>query len=336
MLFAGDLLPHGQVDSAAALLGRASGQAYDFAPLLAGMEPLVSGADLAICHMETPVAPTDAQISGYPAFGAPVGLVKAIHDTGYDGCSTASNHSLDKGKAGIAATVSAFNFAKLGHAGSYISAEDASRIQMYDVKGVKVAHLSYAYGFNGIPIPADAPYAVNQIDQSRILADAKRARAAGAQFIVVSLHWGNEYVPAPNAQQLALAPALTSSPDIDLVVGHHAHVVQPVVRENGKFVVFGMGNQLSSQTQDLRRDGLSVLVTVTRQGDGQYAATLVRCIPTYVDAALRLHPAIPSLAGPSIPPGLRSQLTASFARTMAVVNSRGPTPGVIPYDPAQP
>ena len=139
------------------------------------------------------------------------------------------------------------------------------RIQMYDVKGVKVAHLSYAYGFNGIPIPADAPYAVHQIDVKRILAEAKRARAAGAQFVVLSLHWGNEYQPAPNAQQLAISPALTASPDIDLIVGHHVHVVQPIVSEHGKFVVFGMGNQLSNQPRTSGATGSPVLVTVTRR-----------------------------------------------------------------------
>ena len=247
--------------------------AYDFDPLLAAMKPLVSSADLAICHMETPVAPNQAQITTYPVFGAPVGLVKAIRDTGYDGCSTASNHSLDKGKAGILATVAAFNSFGLGHTGTYVSAKDAMRIQMYDVKGVKVAHLSYAYGFNGIPIPADAPYSVHEIDVQRILSEAKRARAAGAQFVVLSLHWGNEYQPAPNAQQLAISPALTASPDIDLIVGHHVHVVQPIVSEHGKFVVFGMGNQLSNQHEDLQRDGLTVLVTVARKGNGRYAAT---------------------------------------------------------------
>jgi poly-gamma-glutamate synthesis protein (capsule biosynthesis protein) len=287
--------------------------------------------------METPVAPNQAQITTYPVFGAPVGLVKAIRDTGYDGCSTASNHSLDKGKAGILATVAAFNSLGLGHTGTYVSAKDAMRIQMYDVKGVKVAHLSYAYGFNGIPIPADAPYVVHEIDVKRILAEAKRARAAGAQFVVLSLHWGNEYQPVPNAQQLAISPTLTASPDIDLIVGHHVHVVQPIVSEHGKFVVFGMGNQLSNQHEDLRRDGLSVLVTVNRKGNGRYIATKVQCIPTFVDQpALRVYPVVPTLADPSTPPGLRSQLEASFARTMAAVNSRGVTPGVTALDPARP
>jgi poly-gamma-glutamate capsule biosynthesis protein CapA/YwtB (metallophosphatase superfamily) len=336
MLFAGDLLPHGPVNRIAAQSGQATREAYDYAPMLAAMKPYISAADLALCHMETPVAPNQAQITTYPVFGAPVGLVKSIRDTGYDGCSTASNHSIDKGKAGVLATVAAFNAQGLGHTGTYVSAHDATRIQMYDVKGVKVAHLSYAYGFNGIPIPADAPYAVHQIDVPRILAEAKQAREAGAQLVVLSLHWGNEYQPAPNAQQVAIAPALTASPDIDLIVGHHVHVVQPIVSEHGKFVVFGMGNQLSNQTQDLRRDGLTVLVTVTRRIDGRYAATAVRCIPTYVDhPSLHVYPSSAAMAA-STPPVLRGQLDASFARTMAAVNSRGVTPGVTAYDPAHP
>ncbi|MDQ6697813.1 MAG: CapA family protein [Actinomycetota bacterium] len=337
MLFAGDLLPHGPVNRIAAEFGQASGEAYDYDPMLASMKPYISSADLAICHMETPVAPNQSQITTYPVFGAPVGLVKSIRDVGYDGCSTASNHSLDKGKGGILATVAAFNAQGLGHAGTYTSAQDATRIQMYAVKGVKVAHLSYAYGFNGIPIPADAPYVVHQIDVKRILAEAKRAREAGAQFVVLSLHWGTEYQPAPNAQQLTISPELTASPDIDLIVGHHVHVVQPIVSEHGKFVVFGMGNQLSNQHEDLQRDGLTVLVTVNRQTDGRYRATAVRCIPTFVDRpSLHVYPVKSALDDPATPPGLRSQLQASFTRTMAAVDSRGVTPGVTAYEPARP
>ena len=98
MAFSGDLLPHAPVVRSAAAAG---GGALDFGPLLAAMAPVISGADIAICHMEVPVAPSPDEVSGYPLFGAPVELVTAVHATGYDGCSTASNHSLDKGFDGV-------------------------------------------------------------------------------------------------------------------------------------------------------------------------------------------------------------------------------------------
>jgi poly-gamma-glutamate capsule biosynthesis protein CapA/YwtB (metallophosphatase superfamily) len=329
LLFAGDLLPHTAVDKAAAAAGASVGRPYDFAALLAPMRDTVSSADLAICHMETPVAPTPARISTYPVFGAPVDLVRGIADTGYDGCSTASNHSLDQGQSGIAATLAAFDALHLGHAGTARSAEEAATTRIYDVKGVKVAHLSYAYDFNGFHPPANAPWSANMIDSTKILAAAKAARAAGAQFVVVSLHWGEEYQQSPNAQQLAVAPVLTASPDIDLVIGHHVHVVQPVVSMNGKFVVFGMGNQISNMTQPLRRDGLTVEVTVTRRPDGSYAATGLEAIPTYVDMPqLRVVRVTKAMADPSLSTSSRSQLQASFDRTIAEVNARGATPGV--------
>lgn len=337
LLFAGDLLPHTAVDEAAAEAGRAVGRPYDFAPMLAPMRPTVSSADLALCHMETPVAPTPARIAPYPVFGAPVDLVRAIADTGYDGCSTASNHSLDQGQSGIAATLDAFDTAHLGHAGTARSVGEAATTRVYDVKGVRVAHLSYAYDFNGFHPPADATWSVNEIDPPRILADARAARAAGAQFVVVSLHWGNEYQPSPNAQQLAVAPVLTASPDLDLVVGHHVHVVQPIIQSNGKFVVFGMGNQLSNMTKPLTRDGLTVRITVSRRPDGTYAATTVQAIPTYVEQPeLQVVRDAKALADPATSPALRRELQASFTRTMAAVNSRGATPGVSADDGAAP
>ena len=337
LLFAGDLLPHTTVIKQAAEAGRAVGRPYDFAPMLAPLRPTVSGADLALCHMETPVAPTPAQISPYPVFGAPTDLVRAVSDTGYDGCSTASNHSLDKGQSGIAATLNTFDSLNLGHAGTARTAQEAATPRIYDVKGVRVAHLSYAYDFNGFHPPADAQWSVNPIDPQRMLADARAARAAGAQFVVVSVHWGTEYQPSPNAQQLAVAPVLTASPDVDLVIGHHVHVVQPIISSNGKFVVFGMGNQLSNMTQPLRRDGLTVRITVSRRPDGTYAGTAVKAIPTYVEQPdLRVVRVAAALADPSTSTALRRELQASLTRTATEVNARGATPGVSVDDGAAP
>src|SRR5207248_1563550 len=114
-----------------------------------------------------------------------------------------------------------------------------------DVHGVKVAQLSYAWGFNGIPKPEGMPWIANRIDVSDVLAAAHRARQDGADVVVASLHWGTEYQHEPNADQLAQAKTLLASPDIDLIVGHHAHVTQPFEKINGKWVAYGMGNQVA-------------------------------------------------------------------------------------------
>ncbi len=100
---------------------------------------------------------------------------------------------------------------------------------LYEVEGARIAHLSYAYGFNGIPLPEGALWAANQIDPERIAADARAAKAFGAQLVVVSLHWGTECQSDPTAEQQRVAYLLSQEPAIDLMIGHHAHVVQPIL-----------------------------------------------------------------------------------------------------------
>lgn len=328
LAFAGDLLPHGPVNDRAAANGRGSGVAFDYAPMLAPMAPIVGAADVAICHLEVPVHPPGEAITTYPSFGAPPELVDGAKAAGYDGCSNASNHSLDRGRAGIAATLDRFDQLGLRHAGTARTAEEGSTITVYDVQGLRVAHLSYAYGFNGYRIPADAPWAANQIDPARIRADAARARADGADLVVVSLHWGTEYVHEPSAYQRQVASEILPSPDISLVVGHHAHVVQPIGQVGGTYVVWGMGNQLANQRQVPRSDGLTVVATAERGWDLGWRVTGVEAVPTWVEpGTFRVLPVVRTLADPATSGGLRAELSVSYDRTAAVL-AREPTSGV--------
>jgi poly-gamma-glutamate synthesis protein (capsule biosynthesis protein) len=292
------------------------------------MQPVVSGADLAICHMETPVSPDQGHLSGYPSFGGPVELVDAAKAIGYDGCSTASNHSLDRGRAGIAATLDRFDLDHLRHAGTARTPQEAATVTTYDVRGVRVAHLSYAYGFNGYRIPPEAPWSVDQIDVARIRADAHRARAAGAALVVVSLHWGTEYVHEPNAFQRQVASQLLPSPDIDLIVGHHAHVVQPVDQVAGTYVIWGLGNQLANQPDIPKSDGLTAIATAERGPDGRWHVVGIEAVPTFIEpGSFRVVPIARTLADPTTPAALRPALAASYDRTVAVVFEHH-TPGV--------
>jgi Bacterial capsule synthesis protein PGA_cap len=325
MAFSGDLLPHAPVVRSAAAAG---GGPLDFGPLLAPMAPIISAADLAICHMETPIAPTPGDVTGYPLFGAPAELASAVQATGYDGCSTASNHSLDKGMAGVQATLDTFDRAGLRHAGTARSPEEAAAITTYEVRGIRVAHLSYAFGFNGLPLPSGAPWAANLIDTARIHADAARARQEGAALVVVSVHWGTEYSASPDSFQEAVAGELLPSDDIDLVIGHHAHVVQPVRKIGATYVVFGLGNELSNQSEPPRRDGLTV-VAIASPSFGRWRFTGLEVVPTWVDIAAghRVLPVVRTLADPATSPALAADLRASYERTVATVTSGG-APGL--------
>jgi hypothetical protein len=250
---AGDVLPHLPVLSSA----RTAGGGYDFSPVLAGLDPWVQGADLALCHLEVPVAPPGTAPSGYPMFATPAEIAVALRAQGWDGCSTASNHSVDRGFTGVTATLDALDAAGLGHVGTARSAIEQSQPQLYTLERagqqITVAHIAAAYGTNGMPVDADKPWSVNLINVPALVAQATAARAAGADLVVASVHCCVEYVTEPTPEQVTIDQQLADSGVIDLVIGHHAHVPQPVVkltggpRSEGMWVAYGLGNYVSNQ-----------------------------------------------------------------------------------------
>ncbi|MFF7757768.1 CapA family protein [Streptomyces griseorubiginosus] len=249
LVASGDVLPHSSIIDRARF--DAGGDGYDFRPMLAGVWSVVSRADLALCHMET-VYGANGNYTGYPTFKSPPEVAQALAATGYDGCSTASNHSLDDGADGVRRTLDALDRAGVRHAGSARDEAEARTVTLLRAGAAKVAHLAYTYDTNGFPMPQGQPWAVNLMDESKILADARAARKAGANVVVVSLHWGTEWQDAPDEQQKALARDLTAArtggrPDIDLILGTHAHVPQAYEKVNGTWVVYGMGDQIAGE-----------------------------------------------------------------------------------------
>ncbi|MCX5253856.1 CapA family protein [Streptomyces canus] len=249
LVASGDVLPHSSIIDRARFDG--GGKSYDFRPMLAGIRSVVSRADLALCHMET-VYGANGDYTGYPTFKSPPEVAQGLAATGYDGCSTASNHSLDDGSGGIRRTLDALDRAGVRHAGSARTEAEARTVTVLRAGSAKVAHLAYTYDTNGFPLPQGQPWAVNLMDENKILADARAARKAGADVVVVSLHWGTEWQDAPDEQQLALARDLTAArtrgrPDVDLILGTHAHVPQAYEKVNGTWVVYGMGDQIAGE-----------------------------------------------------------------------------------------
>ncbi|MFD4547780.1 CapA family protein [Streptomyces sp. NPDC058466] len=256
LVASGDVLPHSSIIERASY--DAGGNGYDFRPMLAAVQPVVSGADLAICHMET-VYGADGQYTDQPIFKSPPQIADALAATGYDSCSTASEHTLDDGTDGIRRTLDALDRAGVRHAGSARTPQEATIATLMRAGDANVAHLAYTLGTNGSP-PPDQPWAVNLIDPARIVADARAARKAGGDVVVVSLHWGTEWQDAPDEWQLQLSKELTASrtdgrPDIDLILGTHAHVPQAYEKVNGTWVVYGMGDQIAGEMVNSRRVG---------------------------------------------------------------------------------
>ncbi|WP_205856464.1 CapA family protein, partial [Phytoactinopolyspora endophytica] len=214
--------------------------------------------------------------------------VPALVDAGYDACTTASNHTFDQGADGVDTTLDTLDQAGLAHAGSARTEQEAERATVISVDTpdgpVQVGLLSYTHGFNGIPYPDDEEWRSNLIDEDAILEEAAAAREDGAEVVIVALHWGDEYVQDPNEDQLELAPKLLESDDIDLLLGHHAHVVQPIENVDGEWVVYGMGNLMANhgEPETAKSEGLLTRFTFTEDlDDGTFGTTGAEYLPLY-------------------------------------------------------
>jgi poly-gamma-glutamate synthesis protein (capsule biosynthesis protein) len=295
ILGAGDILTHMGVVRSASTSGTT-----DFSPLLAGLDAWVGGSDLALCHLEVPVAPPGSAPSGYPMFGAPAELARDLAEQGWDGCSTASNHSIDRGLPGVVATLDALDAVGLGHVGTARAAEEQARPQLYELERagqrLTVAHLAGTYGLNGLRVPDDAPWAVTMLDAGALVAAAQAVRDAGAHLVVVSMHAGTEYTETLTPEQTDVAAQLAASGAVDLVIGHHAHVPQRIERlpggpdGTGMWVAFGLGNLLSNQDDDCcdprTSNGVVLTATVERRSPtGPARVTGVEWTAATVDRA---------------------------------------------------
>lgn len=288
----GDIIVHERVGDAA----RIGENTYNFDPLFAPVQNLIASRDFSICHLEVPISSTNQDLSfSNAAFRAPMELPAALKAAGFDSCSVASNHAWDSGASSVQSTIAQLNAVQLPHVGIADSAEGAAKNWQFNVLGNIIGHLSYTFGHNnpdeangGVP-----EYAVSVIDEAAILADAASQRAAGSEFVIVSLHWGDEFQNELNDQQADLGPRLLASPDIDLIIGHHAHVPQRVEEINGEYIAYGLGNLLSNQSASApecptactldSQDGVLLDFVVERDANGALVVTQVVANPTWVD-----------------------------------------------------
>jgi poly-gamma-glutamate capsule biosynthesis protein CapA/YwtB (metallophosphatase superfamily) len=326
----GDLLWHNTLwYGAKEDAGRRGKGGYDFAPLLAGMKPVIASADLAICHEEVPLAPPGGPYRNYPQFSAPPQVVKAISATGYDLCTTASNHAVDQGFAGVKRTLDDLDRAKIAHSGTARTKAESERPTIFTTRqGVKIGIIAATFSLNGLPMPKGKPWAVHRMSASGLLSQAHRARAARADIVLAAVHVGTEYSTSENSQQVKLAHALTASPDVDLVYMHHPHVVQPWTTMNKKWVLYGVGNTVAQQEANNTYEGATGRFTFTRVGNGRFTVSKAEYIPTLVTFYRPGRPARlyqVSAALKTAKGSFRSRLLDAQRRTTGVVMRKHPT-----------
>ena len=288
LAFTGDILVQKGLWPTAARFAQESGstEPFDFTPMFGDVAELLTSADLAICHLESPIAPPGSEPFSYPKYQVPSQIIPAIADAGYDTCSTASEHVFDGGSEAINATVSAFESLGIMQSGMARTPDEIKPLPT-QVGDVVIAHLSYTLRYDSPP-PIGEDWRSALIDIPRILADAREARTLGAQAVVLSLHWGNEDSAVPTEQQRQWANELTISGEIDLIVGSHSHVLQPIEQINGVWVMFGLGNFLTNMpTKSARpeegQDGAIVTLTMTRAANNRVTVSQPVVYPTWVD-----------------------------------------------------
>lgn len=331
----GDVLLHSPLWREAAAYAKAHGRTgYDFDPMFAKVRSAVSAADIAICHQETPISSTDTDLSGSGSlvFNVPREIAGTLKRAGFDGCDTASNHTIDQGVSGIVSTRSALEAAGLKVAGPTGAPGPLGIPALYDAGGVQVADLAYTYTLPNASgptttVPSAAPWLKSYLWPATgapgILANARAAKTAGADIVVVNIHWGTEGVQRPTRDQVSLAKQLLASPYVDAILGTHAHVVQPCAKINGKFVFYGLGNFISNQgpghgpQTESNRDGVLARITFSRTASGRWAQR-ASYQPTRVDTAVR-HTV--ELSTPTSDP-------ASWNRTRRAMNGVGSCPAV--------
>jgi hypothetical protein len=230
---------------------------YDFNPIFKLIKPIIQKADLAIVNQETILGGKELGVSGYPTFNGPYELGDAIANAGFDVVLQSNNHSLDRGKQGIYNCLNFWKkYPKIKTVGINTSEAQKKKLCIYKKNGIKVAILNYTYGTNGIPLPKDMPYAVNYLVKDEVINDIKRAEKE-ADFTIVCPHWGTEYYRGITDYQKTWSKIFVEN-GVDLVLGAHPHVIEPIKYVTDKktghkmLVYYSLGNFVNSTMSDGR------------------------------------------------------------------------------------
>lgn len=283
---AGDFLFHQGLWTPYAIPTNEAGQNFDFVPLLEGIKPYLDRSDLAICQMETPLAPVGGPYYGYPAFSTPPELADAAKAIGFDVCTTASNHTVDMGTEGLLRTLDGLDRVGIAHTGSYRAEGERDVPLIVEANGVKIAVITSTFSLNGLYAEYDwqVDFRIEEprVDPERAIAKAQAARDAGADIVIGVQHIGEEYWSEPTPGQAELARQLHDSGLFDFVYQHHAHAIQPLENYNGKWILYGTGNLISESAPPQNRVNNEFLLTrvqFAQQADGSWTTNDVSWVP---------------------------------------------------------
>lgn len=273
----------------------------------------IQSADFAVGNLETTLAGTDNgyNYSGYPQFNCPDAIIDSMKTAGFDLVLTANNHSYDTRGVGLKRTLEVIRNRELGYLGTKVEADDPNFV-VVERNGIKLGLACYTYEDNSDPaikapnyITMSAEHAplINTFDYTNLnlfydeLSDSMaQADQQGADAFVLFIHWGYEYQTTQHSIQSQIAQSLCDI-GVDVIVGGHPHVVQPVelltstTDETQKTVcLYSMGNAVSNQRRQNMNlntghteDGVMFSVTFSRYSDGTVILESAECLPTWVN-----------------------------------------------------
>jgi len=293
---------------------------YDFSPIYTEVKPIIRGADLAFINQETIMGGTRFGYTGYPAFNTPQALAGTLADTGFHIINLANNHAMDKGRDALYATL---DFLDTFEQFTVIGArKQGPSARIVTKNNIRFGFLSYTFSLNGIPLPRENPGLVSMIDRTKMTQEMNELRPL-CDFLIVSMHWGAEYLLEPDRDQTSLAQFIAQH-NVDLVIGHHPHVLQRVesiTRPDGKNMIcyYSLGNFASHQRQRERIIGGMMVLTFTKT-ENETSITDYGMLPvvTHYDRSFRntkLYPLYSYTAELLVNHGLRntdSGLTMDF------------------------
>ena len=244
---------------------------YDFTSQLELIKPEIQKHDLAFYNQESILGGTSIGLSDYPNFNSPQEFGDAMIDAGFNLVSLANNHTMDRGVTAIQNSCDYWKTKDVLTAVSYCSAEDAEEIKIKEKNGIKYTMLAYTYGTNGITVPSDKPYLVNLYSDELAKADIEKVRDK-VDLLIVSMHWGAEYRSEPTEEQKREAEYL-SNLGVDIIIGTHPHVIEPITYINDTLVIYSLGNFISAQSTNNDYNTMVELMTsvdvVKTTKDGQ-------------------------------------------------------------------
>ena len=245
---------------------------YDFSYVFDDIKQYIENADLAIGNLETTLAGKDIGYESYPTFNTPEHIALDLKELGLDVLSTTNNHALDQGFAGISNTIDELDKVGLLHTGTYKTEEDASKLLVTEVKGIKIGIVAYSYGTNEIAVPKDKEYCINLISDEKIVSDLEKMKKENVDLIIAIMHWGIEYETSPNEEQIRLNNLLIQN-GADIVLGGHPHVLQKMEKKEVTlpdgtnkdcFTAFSLGNFISGQVKEYTKQSAILNLRVTK------------------------------------------------------------------------